>query len=196
VSSRRSRIRTTPLEKRLAAHIAAGLMTAPIERFAHGQDLAAPTMTRAAHRIGNVVETLYDAHTIGDPEMVAADRFRRDHGLGLLSSHEDTCRGGSGPESLHVVMLARCHALDAHAALAELLGLEMMALAISAIVDDLSFREMDRRSGRAGDHRKELAGAVVALLKFLPGAYRSVDLVHRRVVQQPVRPVRIIRRAA
>jgi hypothetical protein len=168
------------LAKRLASHHAAGLDSAPAERWQHAQELAAPTMTRGPHRVGSVVETLYDARLIGDPERDAAVRFRRDHELALLSAHEDAGRGSGGTDALHVLMLARCRALDAHHGLTEALGPTLTQLAIDAIVHDMTYRAIDRASGRDGEHHKETAGAVAALLHALPGLYRQIDRWHGR----------------
>jgi hypothetical protein len=44
----------------LADQHAAGLDTAPIQRFQHGQDLAPSPMTRAPHQIASGVQALYE----------------------------------------------------------------------------------------------------------------------------------------
>jgi hypothetical protein len=175
------------LAKRIESHRAAGLRSAPIERFSHDQELAPPTMTRAAHQIANAVTALYQAKPprISQAEKNAADRFADDYVLGILGvTDHERARGRCDPASLHIVQLARCRAVTSHNAIAALLGRNMTALAIAFIVDDVSYRAMDRRLNAEGDHRKEIAGQLLALLQVMPGLYLDLDHRHGRT---PVR---------
>lgn len=174
----RRRARVSSLAKRLAAHHAAGLDTAPLERFQHGQELAAPTMSRGPHAIAHHAETLFG---LGSPEAEACDRFHRDFVLGLMASRQDGTGRDAAGDGQHVLLLAHCHALDAHQALTELLGPYLTGLAVAVIVDDLSFRALDRRfPSAAGERHKEMSGRVWTLLQMMPGLYRMVDRQHGR----------------
>jgi hypothetical protein len=117
VTQPRKRIRNT-LADRLARQHAAGLDSAPIQRWQHGQELAPEPMERAPHQIGNGVQTLWEAHGIGDAELTSAVRFYRDYVHGIEGVREtERMRGNGGAFNPHVVQLARCKAVSAHRAM-------------------------------------------------------------------------------
>ena len=172
------RPRVSSLAKRIATHRAAGLDTAPLERWQHGQDLAAPATSRGPHAVAHHAETLFG---LGSAEAEASDRFHRDFVLGLMASREDGASRSAGSDTQHVLLLAHCHALDAHQAITELLGPSLTLLAVAVIIDDLSFRALDRLfpSGQ-GERHKEMSGRVRTLLQLMPSLYRTVDRQHGR----------------
>ena len=63
----RRRARKNALVDRLARHHAAGLETAPIERWRHGQVLTPEPMLKAPHQVANGVQSLYATYAIGVP---------------------------------------------------------------------------------------------------------------------------------
>ena len=179
----------TPLEARLARQHAAGLHTAPIERFQHGQDLAPEVMDRAPHRIASGVQTLFDAKSIRTSELISCDRFRDDYLLreGVRDS-EPIPGARSGIEARHVMQLARIKAGMAHAVIANALGPEFTHLLMSFIVGDLSCAAMDRRYRMdTSDGPKRMAGRMEVLLIMLTRVYLGID---RKRAASPARPIR------
>jgi hypothetical protein len=192
VAKAHRRARNT-LADRLVRQHAAGLATAPIQRFQHGQELGPEPMDRAPLQIANGVQVLYDAHAIGDAAMTAAERFRNNYELGVLGvvlgrEWLGGCSGGRADP--HIVQLARVRAVSAHRAIAAVLGVDLTNYLVAFAVDDLSFSAMDRRFGSgaaSSDGRKEFSVTMRVLLCILPGIYCAID--NRKHAAPPARPV-------
>ena len=187
MSQPRRRVRKDPLADRLARHQAAGLQTAPKERWQHGQELSPEPMQRAPHQVASGVQALYDANSIGDAARSAAARFHNDYVLGVLGVRD---RGGDGGAfDPHVVQLARVRAVGAHRAIAGMLGADLTTYLLAFVVEDLSFSAMNRRFGggaAAPDHRKEFSVTVRVLLCVLPGIYSAIDRKRSAAQARPV----------
>ena len=99
----------------MAAHIAAGLLSAPVQRRQHGQERAPDTVERGPHAVASGVQALFDVHAIGDDARTAATRFHDDYMLGVLGVRDREWLGGcsGGAADPHIVQLARVRAVGA-----------------------------------------------------------------------------------
>jgi hypothetical protein len=168
-------------EAALAAHIAAGLATAPRQRWQHGQERAADRIGRAPHQVASGVDVLYQAKAIDDAAVYACDRFRLDYVCGVLGVHDGGRSVGKGSPDWHVIQLARARAVTAHRAAADLLGAELTYLLVTFLVDDCSFAELARRFGRDGSNgRAMMRGRLEVIVAILPGLYRTLDRAQRK----------------
>jgi hypothetical protein len=178
------------LSDRVADQRAAGLDTAPIQRCQHGQELAPAPMTRAPHQVANGVKALYDAQSIGDAALSAVARFHDDYVLGVLGVRDtERMRGSTGAADPHVVQLARCKAVGAHRAIAEVIGPDLTIFLVAFVVEDLSFSAMDRRFARgaaSSSGRQDMATTIRVLLAVMPGIYVAID---RKPVAPRARPI-------
>jgi hypothetical protein len=159
------------------AHIAAGLLSAPAFRWNHGQERAPDVVTRGPHSVANGVQLLFDAHRIGASAVSSADRFRLDYLLGIEGVRDsDRVSGRCDPAALHVIQLARCHAVAAHRAIADVLGAAPTAWLVAFVVSDLSMSAMGRRfAGGGSEGRARMGGCIEGLLLALPGLYAAND---------------------
>jgi hypothetical protein len=116
--------------------------------------------------------------------MTAAKRFRKDYTMGVLgvlggsggSSYEP--RGcGCNVAALHAIQFARCAAVTAHRAIAEVLGAELTYLLVTLLVEDASFSAMARRfdPGGGSNARAMMSGRLEVLVCLLPTAYARLD---------------------
>jgi hypothetical protein len=80
----------------MAAHIAAGLLSAPVQRWQHGRVRAPDSMQRGPHAVVSGVQALFEAHSIGDAELTSAGRFYRDYVHGIEGVRETERMGGNG----------------------------------------------------------------------------------------------------
>jgi hypothetical protein len=176
-------------EAALAAHKAAGLLTAPRQRWQHGQVRAPDRIARAAHQVASGVDTLYLAKAIDDAAVYAADRFRADYVNGVLAgvrsgsgAYVGRPSGGCDVATLHAIQLVRANAVTAHRAAADLLGAELTFLLVTFLVDDCSFAEMARRFGRGdgSNGRAMMRGRLEVIVSVLPGLYRMIDREGRK----------------
>jgi hypothetical protein len=161
----------------MAAHLAAGLLSAPEARWKHGQDRAPDQVARGPHSVASGVQALLDAGKIGNPEVAAADRFRLDYLLGVEGVRDtDRAPGRCDPSALHVVQLARCHAITAHRAVADLIGPGMTQWLVAFVVEDLSCSAMSRRFHvDTSDGHKRMAARMEVLLEMLARLYARID---------------------
>lgn len=166
----------------MQAHIAAGLETAPPQRWRHGQERAPDPMTRAPHQVASGVADAVEHTRSGNLVLEAVERFREDYVLGVLGGHDPEARGHSSARDFHAPMIARCNAVSAHQAIEAMLGREVTALLIAFAIDDLSYAAMDRRFSPApsADGRKGMAVVIKTVLTILPGAYVAYDRYQRR----------------
>ncbi len=168
----------------MAAHIAAGLQTAPSARWRHGQERAPDGITRAPHQVGSGVAEAVQHSRSGTLILESVQRFREDYMLGVLGGHDPEARGHSSAGDFHAAPIARLKAVGAHRAIAEMLGPEVTLILVAFCVDDLSFAAMDRRfspKATAGGC-KSMAVVIRTVLTILPGAYRTYDRWQRREV--------------
>jgi hypothetical protein len=151
-------------------------LTAPPERWTHGQDQAEMVMRRMATRVCSGVDLLRRAGEIGDAEEIAAERFYVDYVCGVLGVRETESIGDSGSADFHTAQLAQCAAVTRHRAIADVIGIGMTMWLVGFIVDDLSFTALAARfmPGRS-DGRRDIRARMTTLLMLLPGLYATID---------------------
>jgi hypothetical protein len=163
----------------MAAHIAAGLLSAPVQRWQHGQVRAPDSVQRGPHAVASGVQALVEAHSIGDAELTSAGCFYRDYVHGIEGVRETERMGGNGGAfNPHVVQLARCKAVSAHRAIAKVIGPDLTICLVAFVVEDMSFAAMQRRfAGGAVSScgRTEMSTTMKVLLVVLTGLYGAID---------------------
>jgi len=152
------------------------VVTAPAERWQHGQDATTHDDLRTAERVSSGVTRLRAAGDIGDAEVIAAHRWWQDYAEGVEGARDPERSGSGGASDQHVTMLVRAQAIGRHRAVTEILGDGMTVRLVAFLVDELSFAALADRfmPGRA-DGRKRMATQMATLLTMLAGLYASID---------------------
>lgn len=175
---------------------------APAERWQHGAELEPALAPRMPGRVADHVLALRATFVpavggeapeplIGNREVEAAERFRRDYIRGVEGVREvppynpdKPLRSGSA--DAHDVQIARAMAVGRHRAIAELLGSRMTAWLIAFLVEDLSYVAMADRYWPTRDGRKQMQGAMVTMLRLLSRLYAALDRQRAKPRAAPV----------
>jgi hypothetical protein len=167
----------------MSRHYGAGKTAAPPdcaepERWQHGsvKPMLAPGVR--TQRIANGVETLREAGQIGDPEVVAADRWYANYALGVLGGRDPERTGGGGSSDCHTGMLARARAVEMHNAVQASIGATFTQWLDKLLVQRWSFTAMAEHF-TPGMSRQSASTTMAArcamLLMVLSEVYAAID---------------------
>jgi len=155
--------------------IAARPVLAPGERWQHGQERAAATRLLVPELVANGVWALREGDDIGDPEVVAAERFRADYTFGV-EGVRDPIAGRCGGHDPHDAQIARSEAITRYREITDAIGPRLSAWLVSLVVMDWSFAAMQRAymPGPLGA-RIEMRGRCTTVLILLSRMYAAID---------------------
>jgi hypothetical protein len=156
---------------------------APAARWKHGQDLEPPPAPRMASKVASGVWTLRQSTppAIGDAEVVAAERFRKDYVLGIEGVRQPSLALRSGSADFHDVQILRADAVTRHREIADVLGPRMTAWLVDFVVFDLSLRAMQKRYLPGPQYwRTEMRGRLTVVLIVLSQLYAAIDQRKRK----------------
>jgi len=164
----------------LAEREASKIDTAPPERWTHGQAHEDSTGARTPTKVASGVWTLRRANSIGDAELMAAERFRRDYVFGV-EGVRDPLVGRCGAHDPHDAQIARSEAITRHREIADVIGRRMTSWLVALVVQDLTFVAMQAlfMSGPAGGYI-EMKGRMTTILILLSRMYAAIDKRARR----------------
>jgi hypothetical protein len=160
------------------------VITAPAERWQHGQDLRLPSVRRTPTTVASGVQALRHARAIDDSEVTAAGRFFADYIFGVEGVRDPAgfvlARGAvdafGTSATLHGVQLARAAAITRHRAIANAIGPMMTVWLVDFVVLELSFVAMQKLHMPGSlNGRLDMRGRLTAILLLLSRLYAAID---------------------